>query len=317
MSERKLVVTPPPHLRQRDTVAEAMRDVIVALLPVTAVSFWLFGLNAVLTWVTCVASAVATELLVRPLLGRKPAISNLSAVVTGWLLALCLGPTSAWWFGVLGAALGVGVAKELMGGLGWNWFNPALFGRIVPVVAAPLLTWIGPLLGSTRWGFGLADVTSQATPLAMLKGRDLMGLPSLTKLLLANAGGALGEVSALALIAGGLYLLYRKHITWHVPAAMIGTVLLLTAALGQQPLYQVLCGGLLLGAFFMATDWVTAPVTPNGRLLYGAAIGVLVVLFRVFGGATEGVGFSILILNPFAQIIDRLTKPRLFGQTQG
>jgi Na+-translocating ferredoxin:NAD+ oxidoreductase subunit D len=295
-------------------VAHAMRDVALALVPVTLVAFYLFKLNAVIMWVLCVGAAVLTEVVVRPMLGKKPQIGNMSAIVTGWLLALCFSPTTAWWTAVIGAILAVGVAKELMGGLGWNWFNPALFGRVVPVVLAPLFSWIGPVLSSTRFRFAMADVVSQATPLAMLKGRDLAGAPSPGELLTMYPGGALGEVSALALIAGGLYLLVRKHISWRIPVGMIATVFVLTLALGRYPVHQVLSGGLLLAAFFMATDWVTAPVTNNGRLLFGIAIGVLVVVFRVFGAPPEGVGFSILLLNPAAQWIDRATKPKLFGQ---
>ncbi|MDP2873439.1 MAG: RnfABCDGE type electron transport complex subunit D [Bacillota bacterium] len=314
MIGRNLVVTPPPHLKQRDAVAHAMRDVALALVPVTLVAFYFFRLNAVIMWVLCVGAAVLTEIVVRPMLGQKPQIGNMSAVVTGWLLALCFSPTTAWWTAVIGAILAVGVAKELMGGLGWNWFNPALFGRVVPVVLAPLFSWIGPVLSSTRFRFAMADVMSQATPLAMLKGRDLAGAPTPVDLLTAYPGGALGEVSALALIAGGLYLMLRKHISWRIPAGMIATVFVLTLVLGRYPVHQVLSGGLLLAAFFMATDWVTAPVTGNGRLIFGIAIGVLVVLFRVFGAPPEGVGFSVLLMNPTAHWIDRMTRPKLFGQ---
>ncbi len=315
MADPKLHVTPPPHLKQRDAVADAMRDVILALVPVTLVALYLYRLNALIMLVLCVASAVASELIVRPRLGKKPQIGNLSAIVTGWLLALCYAPTTAWWMAIISAFLAVGVAKELMGGLGWNWFNPALFGRIVPIVLAPLFSWISPILGSTRLQLAMADATSQATPLAMLKGNNLAGAPSPLQLLTAFPGGAMGEVSALALIAGGLYLIWRKHISWRIPVSMIGTVFVLTLVLGKYPVHQVLSGGLLLAAFFMATDWVTAPVTNNGRLIFGAAIGVLIVLFRVFGAPPEGVGFSVLLMNPAAHWIDRVTRPKLFGHS--
>lgn len=314
MADQRLLVTPPPHLKQRDAVADAMRDVILALVPVTLVAIYFFRLNALIMLALCVGSAIAAELIIRPRLGKKPQIGNMSAIVTGWLLALCFAPTTAWWTAIIGAFLAVGVAKELMGGLGWNWFNPALFGRVVPVVLAPLFTWIGPVLGSTKFQLAMADATSQATPLAMLKGNNLAGAPSPMQLLTAFPGGAMGEVSALALIAGGLYLMWKKHISWRIPVSMIGTVFVLTLVLGKYPVHQVLSGGLLLAAFFMATDWVTAPVTNNGRLLFGVAIGVLIVLFRVFGAPPEGVGFSVLLMNPVAHWLDRVTKPKLFGQ---
>lgn len=312
MSDRRLVVTPPPHLSHGDAVAAAMRDVALALVPVTLVAFYFYRLSAVLVWAVCIVSAVLTQIVARRILGKGPADFG-STVVTGWLLALCLAPTSAWWLAVLGAILAVGIAKELMGGLGWNWFNPALFGRIVPIVLAPLFIWLGPILAPTRWTASVVNVTAQATPLAMLKGNNLAGAPAATELLLAYPGGALGEVSALALVIGGLFLILRKHIGWRIPVAMVGTVFVLTAVLGRFPVHQVLSGGLLLAAFFMATDWVTAPVTDNGRLIYGVAIGVLVVLFRVFGAPPEGVGFSVLLMNPTARWLDRITRPRLFG----
>lgn len=315
MTESKLLLTPPPHLKQGDAIMHAMRDVILALLPVTAVAFYFYRLNAVAMWVLCVGGAILTEMIVRPLLGKKPEIGNLSSVVTGWLLALCFSPTTAWWTAVLGAVLAVGVAKELMGGLGWNWFNPALFGRVVPVLFYPLFGWMGTALGSARISFAMPDMVSQATPLAMLKGYGMAGAPSLTEMLtFYPAGGALGEISAGAVILGGIFLIVRKHISWRIPVAMTATVLVLTAVLGAPPVHHVLAGGLLLAAFFMATDWVTAPVTPNGRLLYGVAIGVLVVLFRLYGGSPEGVGYSVLLMNPAARWIDRMTRPKVFGQ---
>jgi electron transport complex protein RnfD len=314
MSTRNLVITPPPHLKQRDAVADAMRDVALALVPVTLVALYFYRLHALITLVLCIGTSVATEIVVRRWLGKKPQISNMSAIVTGWLLALCFSPATAWWTQIIGAVLAVGVAKELMGGLGWNWFNPALFGRIVPIAFSPLFAWIGQLLASTKFQLTMVNTVSQATPLAMLKGRDLAGAPSVLQLLVAFPGGAMGESSALALIIGGGYLIWRKHISWRVPVSIIGTVFALTLVLGKFPIQQVLSGGLLIAAFFMATDWVTAPVTNNGRLVFGVAIGVLVVLFRVFGAPPEGVGFSILLMNPLAHWLDRVTKPKVFGQ---
>jgi len=314
MSNRNLVVTPPPHLKQRDAVADAMRDVAIALVPVTLVALYFYRLHAVITLVLCIGASIGTEIVVRRMMGKQPQIGNMSSIVTGWLLALCFAPTTAWWTMIIGAVLAVGVAKELMGGLGWNWFNPALFGRIVPVAFAPLFSWIGQLLSSTRFSLAIVDTVSQATPLAMLKGNSLAGAPSITQLLIAFPGGGMGESSALALIIGGAYLLVRKHINWRIPVGMIGTVFVLTLVLGKFPVHQILSGGLLLAAFFMATDWVTAPVTNNGRLIFGIAIGLITVIFRVFGASPEGVGFAVLLMNPMARMLDRVTKPKVFGQ---
>lgn len=203
-----------------------------------------------------------------------------------------------------------------MGGLGWNRFNPALFGRVSVVLLAPVLfNHLNIALGSLKPDLGTLDTITQATPLALLRqGADL---PALGSFFTAFPGGALAETSALALIAGGAYLLYKKHISWHIPLSIIGTVFVLGLIFGGGGLsafYHVFAGGVLLGAFFMATDWVTSPVTPKGQVIFGIAIGVLIMLFRLFLSPTEGAAFSILIMNAFVPLIDRLTKRLKFGE---
>lgn len=313
MSVPNLVVVPPPHLAEERGVSRAMRDVMLAMVPVTAVALYFFRLNSLLTVLIAIGAAAGTEVFVRNLKGLPHRLHDGSAVVTGWMLALCLPAATPWWLVVIAAFLAVGVAKELVGGLGWNIFNPALFGRACLVLLAPLFVWLGVELHVTRFHFPAIDAVSLATPLAMAKQGDLTLAPEVINLFLAYPGGAIGETSALALLVGAAYLIYRKHISWRIPVTTMGTVFILTALLGHHPLFHVLAGGLILGACFMATDWVTSPVTPVGQLIFGAAIGALVVVFRLFTGASEAVAFSILILNPLAPTIDWMTKPKRFG----
>ena len=227
----------------------------------------------------------------------------------------------AWWSVVLAAFFAVGIAKELMGGLGWNRFNPALFGLAAITLLAPVYVGSTAPFGALRQFFGPLDVITQATPLALLK-QGMLDQLSLSGLFIASPGGALGETSAIALIIGGVYLLYKQHIRWQIPVSMIVTVLVVAVFWGDPleniaagiPLYHVLAGGLLLGAFFMATDWVTSPITSKGEVIFGIAIGILVMLFRKAFGPTEGVAFSILIMNAFVPLIDRLTRRPKFGE---
>ncbi len=316
MTDGKFTVTDPPHLASGETVPRAMIDVLIALIPVTLVSVWFFRLNAVFLIAVCTATAVLADLAVRRLRAGKRVPADGSAVVTGVLVALLFGPLTGWWIGMLATILAVVVAKELGGGLGLNRFNPAAFGRVAVVLLAPVTVFLNQQLDGLKVVFPMAgqvaDAVTGATPLALLKhgALDISAL----RLLTANPGGALAETSALALLVGGGYLLYRRHITWHVPASMIATVAVLTAVLGRNPVQHVLTGGLLLGAFFMATDWVTSPITDTGRIISGVGMGVLVVVFRVGLSPTEGVAFAILIVNALVPVIDRLTRRKVFGQ---
>ncbi len=316
MMTDRFTVTDPPHLASGETVPRAMMDVLIALIPVTLVSVWFFRLNAVFLIAVCTATAVLADLAVRRFRGGKSVPVDGSAVVTGVLVALLFGPLTGWWIGMLATILAVVVAKELGGGLGLNRFNPAAFGRVAVILLAPVTVFLNQHLAAVRVLFPMAgevsDAVTGATPLALLK-QGMLDVEHL-RLLIGYPGGALAETSALALLVGGAYLIYRQHITWHVPASMIATVAVLTTVLGHDPVKHVLTGGLLLGAFFMATDWVTSPITDTGRIMSGIGIGVLVVVFRIGLGPTEGVAFSILIMNAFVPIIDQLTRRKVFGQ---
>lgn len=314
-----LTVTTSPHLHSQESVSSAMRDVIIALVPVTLVSIYWFGLNAVFTVALCMVSAVITDYAFKYMLGRKKQPFDGSALVTGLLIALCFSVNTPWWTLVIATVIGVGVAKELMGGIGWNRFNPALFGRVAAVIFAPaLLNGVNAAFAPLGFNLGTIDVVTRATPLALLQqGTDL---PALGSLFVAFPGGALSETSALALILGGIYLIYKKHIGWYTPVGMIAAVAVMglifhTGTVGiAAPLYHVFSGGVLLGAFFMATDWVTSPITPKGKIIFGVAIGVLLMIFRLFLSPVEGTAFSILIMNAFVPMIDRLTKRPKFGE---
>ncbi len=308
----KLTVSSSPHLRMPATVPHAMRDVIIALVPVTFVSILLFGFYAVFLIAVCLATAALTEILFRKILNKPVTLHDGSALVTGLLVAMLFAPATAWWTAVLATFIGVGFAKELMGGLGWNRFNPALFGRLTVIMVYPIFYYVAEVFAPLRPYFGPLDAVTQGTPLAqIIQGVDL---PPLSQLFIAYPGGSLSETSALALLVGGVFLIMRKHITWHTPAAIIGTVAIMALILGENPLYHILAGGVLVGSFFMATDWVTSPITPKGKVIFGVAIGVLLMLFRVPLAPTEGMAFSILIMNFFVPLIDRKTKRPKFGE---
>ncbi len=310
MSTERFIVTPPPHLKEKVTVQSAMRDVWIALIPIGLTALYFYRLNALLLVLVCLATAAITDVAVRAALHKPHSLKDGSALLTGYLVALCFSPTASWFLAVVATFMGVGVAKELMGGLGWNRFNPALFGRVSVIVLGSVLMLVNPIAG---WAvrFPMVDIVSGATPMALLK----QGLPiDWVSLFFAYPGGALGETSALALILGGIYLYYKGHIGWRIPVSTVVTVFVLTAIFGRNPLLHVLAGGLLLGAIFMATDWVTSPVTDKGKLVYGICIGVLVTVFRLYLGPVEGVAFSILIMNFFVPSIDRATRRPRFGE---
>lgn len=337
--EEHLVVSAPPHLKKRISTSGAMWDVIIALVPAVILSIYFFGLNALVVISSGIAFAVLSQWVAGRLLGRSHSLRDGSAVVTGLLLALTLPPSSPWWIVAIGSLVAIVVAKELFGGIGHNIFNPALVGRAFLIASwgAHMTTWIKPfwwkavsfgdllqinLTGREIKFVTLAgrtlDAVTGATPLALVKQGVEAGkvLPSYVSLFWGSVGGSLGETSALALLLGGLYLVYRGHITWHVPVSYIGTVVVLSAVLGQDPLYHMLAGGLFLGAFFMATDWVTTPITDRGRLIFGLGAGILTVLIRKFGGYPEGVCYSILLMNGATPLIDRYVKQRKLGEVK-
>lgn len=315
-----LTVSPSPHARRKITTSMVMRDVLIALFPTTVWGIYVFGLRAALIVLTSVLSCVLFEALTQLALRRPITVSDCSAAVTGLLLGLNLSPAVPLYVPVVGAAFAIVVVKQLYGGLGKNIVNPALAARVFLMMA-----WAGAMsiypAAYDRMGLG-ADAVASATPLISLKAGELPA-ESLLDLFLGRNGGCIGEISVLMLLIGGAYLLIRRVISWHIPVAFLGTVALLTLLFPQGGLGGVefmlhsLCsGGLMLGAFFMATDYVTSPVTAVGRLIFGVGCGALVVFLRYFSGYNEGVSFAILIMNALVWYLDMFTKPRVFGRAR-
>lgn len=319
-----LYLSSSPHIHKGETTAQIMRAVCYSLLPACAVAVYTFGLPALGVLLLAVFGCLATEALCQKLMGQPPSLTDGSALVTGILLALNLPPTSPWWLTLLGAFIAIAIGKQLFGGLGANPFNPALVARVVLLISFPvqMTSWSAPApLGSG------ADLVSSATPLGEWKNSVLLTgqMPesmqvSTLDLFLGNMAGCIGEVSALALLLGAAWLFWRKILTWQIPVAYIGSVVLLGGlfwvadpARYPDPLFHLLTGGLILGAFYMATDMVTTPVTTGGMLLFGVGCGVLTVLIRLFGGYPEGVSFAILLMNAATPLIDRYLRPRVFG----
>jgi electron transport complex protein RnfD len=291
-----------------------MSDVILALMPASLAGVWFFGLRAFAMMLVCVVAAVATEAGLEKLFRKPITIGDYSAAVAGLLLALVLPPDLPLWIGAIGAVFSMAIAKFIFGGLGQNVFNPALIGRAVLLASWPvaMTRWRWPLF-EAAW-ISDFDALSSATPLALLR---LGGIKTpYVNLFLGNVAGSIGETSALAILIGAAYLIWRGHINWRIPASFIGTVAVLAALFGEDPLFHMLAGGLFLGAFFMATDYVTSPVTPKGQIAFGIGCGVLTVLIRLFGGYPEGVCYAILIMNSATALIDRVTVPRKFGEVK-
>lgn len=317
MSHPKYTVSSTPHIRSEDSVAEIMKDVLVALAPASLMGIYFFGLRALLIIALSVASCLAFEGLYQRLTGQRVTISDCSAAVTGLLLALNLPASSPFWMPIVGSFFAIVIVKQLFGGLGQNFMNPALAARAFLLISYPvsMTAWTTPVHNLFSIG---VDAVSSATPLGILKEGGTQ-LPDLSQLILGNVAGCIGETCVIALVLGGVYLLIKKIISWRIPATYLGTVLVLGFLLGRDglltgnSLYELCAGGLMLGAFFMATDYSSSPVTPNGQLIMGVGCGVLTVLIRVYGGYPEGVSFAILIMNLFVPLIDRFTKPKVFG----
>lgn len=304
-----LVITSSPHLHCGMTTRGVMLDVLIALSPAAAASVLLFGWRSAAVIVVCVAACLAAEYLSRIVLKRPQTAGDLSAVVTGVLLAFNLPASIPLWQAVIGGAAAIVVAKQMFGGLGQNFVNPALVGRIVMMASFPdaMNNWITPLQGSA------ADAVTSATPLAVLSQGGSMNY-SMSELLVGIRPGCLGETCALALILGGLYLIARRVISPIIPLVYIGTVFIMTWLLGQNPLVHILSGGLMLGAIFMATDYTTSPINKTGKIVFAVGCGLLTVLIRVFGSLPEGVSFAIVIMNILVPLIERATRPLPFGE---
>lgn len=300
-----LKVSSSPHFRHNDTTSGIMLDVIIALIPTSIAGIVFFGPRSALLLAVCVISAVLAEYVCCKILKKPVTIRDLSAVVTGLLLGLCLPPDLPFWMGALGSALSIVIVKQLFGGLGQNFANPAVTGRIILMVSFPtaMTTWSAPL----GWLNEAADAVSSATPLADSSGYDL------TQLLMGFKGGCIGETYVLALLAGGLYLVVRRVISPAIPLCFIGTTAVMMWAFGADPLYHIMAGGLLLGAIFMATDYVTSPSTTKGKMIFGIGCGIITAVIRQFGSLPEGVSYSILIMNILVPYIEKLTAPKPFG----
>jgi len=307
----KFIVSPSPHIWSTNSVTRVMLDVILALIPVGIAAIYFFGLRVLLIIGISISSAVLTEAIIRIVRKKPLTIGDLSAAVTGLLLAYTLPSTVPLWMPAIGSFIAIALVKQAFGGLGQNFMNPALTARAILFAAWPMHMIMYAIPG--------VDGMTTATPLAILKAGEYE-LPSLWYAFLGNIGGSLGETSALALLLGAAYLFYRKVISWRIPFVFIGTVGFLTWVLGPQGLftgdgiYAVFLGGLILGAFFMATDYASSPMTPNGKIIMGFGCGVLTVVIRLYGGYPEGVTYAILIMNMFVPLIDKFTVPRVFGE---
>ena len=324
-----LTVSPSPHVYGDKTVKRLMFDVIIALLPALAFSIYFFGLGAIYVTLTAVVSCLAFEWLIQKyLLKQEPTISDGSAILTGLLLAFNVPTNLPVWIIIIGSLVAIGIGKMSFGGLGNNPFNPALVGRVFLLISFPVQMTSWPVPNGFNTGY--TDAVTGATPLGVMKEgidkgdavSDIMSqVPSHMEMFYGHMGGSMGEIAALALLIGFAYLLIRKVITWHIPVSIIATITVFTGILwlinpesNADPLFHLLTGGVLLGAIYMATDYVTSPMSVRGMWVYGIGIGVITVLIRVFGAYPEGVSFAILIMNAFVPLINIYLKPKRFGE---
>ena len=320
----KLIATSNPHIRGSETTRAIMLDVIIAMLPALAFAIFNFGLRALTLTAVSVVGCIFWEWLYRKLMKKPQSIGDLSCVVTGMLLAFVCPVQMPYWMILIGDFFAIIVVKQLFGGIGKNFLNPALAGRAVLLAsyAGTMTSWVDPAAGKAPIIGSVADVVTTATPLAVMKTGDFAALTdtyNVGNMFIGQIPGSLGEVSALALLIGGAYLIWRKVINWQTPVAYIATVAVLSflfpkAGSGLEwMLYSVFGGGLFLGAFFMATDYATSPVTKKGQLIFGIGCGLFTVLIRYFGSYNEGVCYSIMVMNLLVALIDKYTKPTRFG----
>ena len=329
MDNMRLVVSGSPHIHSTDSVNRRMWGVVIALMPAVAYSVYLFGLGALVVLLTSVLGCVITEYLMqRYMLGGKTTITNGSAVITGLLLAMNLPSNLPIWIILIGCVVAIGLGKYAFGGLGQNIFNPAILGRVFLLISFPqqMTSWPLPLVNRGEY----LDATTGATYLGQMKMEAMstadsstgasavneIATESLTWIdaLIGNMGGSLGEMSAIALIIGGVFMLLRGIISWHIPVSIIGTVMLFAWGAGVDPVMSVLSGGVMLGAIFMATDYVTSPMTRRGMVMYGIMIGIITMVIRLWGAYPEGVSFAILVMNGFTPLINKFVRPRKFGE---
>ena len=313
MDEMKLIVQAPPHIRSPLTTKKIMFTVVLALIPAASAGVVFFGMRALLHMILCIAAAVLTEFVLQRLLRKKVTIADGSAVLTGLLLGMNLPVAAPLWIGVVGSIFAISIVKQAFGGLGQNFMNPALAARAMLMAAWPnqMVQWVTPL-----------DAIATATPLAIAKAGipDTATLPLLWDMFIGFIGGSIGETSALALLVGGIYLIYKELIDYRIPLAYLGTVFILASIFGadglNSGLFHLLAGGVMIGAIFMATDYVTSPSTATGRWIYGIGCGLITIMIRFWGSYPEGVSFSILLMNIVAPLIERFTIPRKFGEVK-
>ena len=318
--ENNLYVSPSPHIHGGDSISKNMYGVLIALIPAFLVSLYFFGLGALVVTLVSVVSCMAFEYLIqRFLMKKEPTLMDGSAALTGVLLAFNLPSNLPVWIIIIGALAAIGIGKMSFGGLGNNIWNPALVGRVFLLISFPaqMTTW--PIVDG---GFPMTymDAETGATVLSLMNEGAETALPSFVDMLIGKMGGSLGEVSAIALLLGFAYMLWKKIITWHIPVSILATVFVLTGILRLVnpaeyacPLVHLLSGGLLLGSIFMATDYVSSPMTKKGMIVYGIGIGILTTVIRVFGSYPEGMSFAILIMNSLTPLINSYIKPKHFG----
>ena len=313
-------VAPAPHVHGGDSVKKNMLNVIIALAPAYLAGCWYFGVGAIMVSAIAMISCVAFEWLISKfILKKKPQVNDLSALLTGLLLAMNLPSSLPWWMVIIGSLIAIGIGKMSFGGLGNNLFNPALVGRVFLLISFPaaMTTWPVPdqltLLGDN------VDALTAATPLAYIKEGIFTTFTEM-EMFLGNIGGSFGETCSAALILGLIYLLATRTITWHIPVSIIATVLIFTGIMHgidpctyASPLLHITSGGLLLGSIFMATDYVTSPMTKTGQIIFGVGIGLITMIIRLFGSYPEGISFAILIMNAVVPLINRYIRPKRFG----
>jgi electron transport complex protein RnfD len=321
-----LTVSPSPHVHSADSTQKIMLRVVYAMVPALLWSVFVFGFDALRVTAIAVVACLAFEYLIQKyLLKVKPSVTDGSALVTGILIAFNVPSNLPWWIIMVGAFAAIAFAKMPFGGLGNNIFNPALVGRVFLLISFPVQMTSWPVTNQSG-----VDAVTGATPLGIIKealnngvpvSEIVSKLPVPKDLFLGNMGGSLGEISALLLILGGIYLLFAKVITWHIPVSVIGSAVLLAGIfwlvnpeLYINPVYHLLSGGLMLGAIYMATDMVSSPMTPKGQIVFGIGIGVLTILIRLFGAYPEGISFAILIMNAMVPLLNRYIKPKRFGE---
>ena len=316
--ENNLIVSPSPHIHGGDSISKNMYGVLIALVPAFLVSLYYFGLGALIVTATSVIACVLFEYLIQKFLMKKePTVCDGSAILTGVLLAFNLPSNLPVWIILIGALAAIGIGKMSFGGLGNNIFNPALVGRVFLLISFPAQMTMWPEVGQLT---AYTDATTGATVLSLMNEGALDKLPTLVDMLLGKMGGSLGEVSALALLLGLVFILWKKIITWQIPVSILLTVFVFTGIMHlvypvqySSPFVHLLSGGLMLGAIFMATDYVTSPMSKNGMLVYGVGIGILTTVIRLFGSYPEGMSFAILIMNAFTPLINSYIKPKHFG----